>query len=148
MRATSLRRTCSPRTDATARAATCRRVPLLLMRPGDSQRRAQRTPNSALNCCLPLATGLSKSGSGRVVIYRETGLVHCYTLECNYNTGASPELPKLLLSPPAFPLLLTPALFINTCARGMRSALFFLKTYVYLFDGPCTARAAVVRWES
>ena len=31
--------------------------------------------------------GLSKSGSGRVGMYRETGLTHIYTLECNYNTG-------------------------------------------------------------
>eukprot|EP01052_Picozoa_sp_SAG31_P008234 SAG31_NODE_412_length_15972_cov_3.590626_5_plen_501_part_00 len=33
--------------------------------------------------------GLSKSGSGRVNTYRETGLTHVYTLECNYNNGKS-----------------------------------------------------------
>ena len=31
--------------------------------------------------------GLSKEGSGRVALYRATGLVRSYTLECNYNTG-------------------------------------------------------------
>jgi len=31
--------------------------------------------------------GLSKEGSGRVVMFKETGLVHSYVLECNYNTG-------------------------------------------------------------
>eukprot|EP01006_Ploeotia_vitrea_P025961 TRINITY_DN58927_c0_g3_i1.p1 TRINITY_DN58927_c0_g3~~TRINITY_DN58927_c0_g3_i1.p1 ORF type:complete len:728 (+),score=33.06 TRINITY_DN58927_c0_g3_i1:68-2251(+) len=30
--------------------------------------------------------GLSKEGSGRVRMFVESGLVHCYTLECNYNT--------------------------------------------------------------
>ena len=30
---------------------------------------------------------LSKEGSGRVALYKLTGLVRCYTLECNYNTG-------------------------------------------------------------
>ncbi|CEM01605.1 unnamed protein product [Vitrella brassicaformis CCMP3155] len=31
--------------------------------------------------------GLSKEGSGRVAVYRATGLYHSYTLECNYNAG-------------------------------------------------------------
>lgn len=31
--------------------------------------------------------GLSKEGSGRVAVYKSTGLIKCYTLECNYNTG-------------------------------------------------------------
>jgi hypothetical protein len=31
--------------------------------------------------------GLSREGSSRVSVYQETGLVHSYTLECNYQTG-------------------------------------------------------------
>ncbi|CAL1538199.1 unnamed protein product [Lymnaea stagnalis] len=31
--------------------------------------------------------GMSKEGSGRVAVYKATGLIHSYTLECNYNTG-------------------------------------------------------------
>ncbi|XP_076861576.1 cytosolic carboxypeptidase-like protein 5 isoform X2 [Brachyhypopomus gauderio] len=33
--------------------------------------------------------GQSKEGSGRVAIHKAIGLVHSYTLECNYNTGRS-----------------------------------------------------------
>jgi hypothetical protein len=33
--------------------------------------------------------GLSKEGSGRVSFYKQTGIIRCYTLECNYNTGKS-----------------------------------------------------------
>ena len=31
--------------------------------------------------------GLSREGSGRVAVFKATGLVRSYTLECNYNTG-------------------------------------------------------------
>uniref|UniRef100_H3BAM9 Cytosolic carboxypeptidase-like protein 5 n=1 Tax=Latimeria chalumnae TaxID=7897 RepID=H3BAM9_LATCH len=33
--------------------------------------------------------GQSKEGSGRVAIYKAIGIIHSYTLECNYNTGRS-----------------------------------------------------------
>ncbi|XP_041105717.1 cytosolic carboxypeptidase-like protein 5 isoform X2 [Polyodon spathula] len=33
--------------------------------------------------------GQSKEGSGRVAIHKATGVIHSYTLECNYNTGRS-----------------------------------------------------------
>ena len=33
--------------------------------------------------------GAGKEGSGRVGVYRSTGLPHAFTLECNYNTGAT-----------------------------------------------------------
>lgn len=33
------------------------------------------------------ADDLSKEGASRVAIFRETGLVECWTLECNYNSA-------------------------------------------------------------
>lgn len=30
---------------------------------------------------------MSREGSGRVAVYKLFGLIHSYTLECNYNTG-------------------------------------------------------------
>ena len=32
-------------------------------------------------------TGAGREGSGRVSVYKATGLTFCYTLECNFNTG-------------------------------------------------------------
>jgi len=32
-------------------------------------------------------TGAGREGSGRVSVYKATGLTYCYTLECNFNTG-------------------------------------------------------------
>jgi cytosolic carboxypeptidase protein 5 len=61
--------------------------------------------------------GLSKEGSGRVAIYKATGLIKSYTLECNYNTGKCvnvlpprgkeilPKIPNLI--PPKY----TPTIF-------------------------------------
>ena len=36
---------------------------------------------------LPLNSEFNKEGSGRVCFYKELGIVNCYTLECNYQTG-------------------------------------------------------------
>ncbi|XP_037083859.1 LOW QUALITY PROTEIN: cytosolic carboxypeptidase-like protein 5, partial [Pollicipes pollicipes] len=56
--------------------------------------------------------GLSKEGSGRVAIYRSTGLVRSYTLECNYNTGrfcnVLPPLPGEREPPADRPLVFEP----------------------------------------
>jgi hypothetical protein len=44
--------------------------------------------------------GLSREGSGRVAIHKDTGLIHCYTLECNYHNGRRINFlaPKLVKS--------------------------------------------------
>ncbi|XP_048841776.1 cytosolic carboxypeptidase-like protein 5 isoform X2 [Brienomyrus brachyistius] len=64
--------------------------------------------------------GQSKEGSGRVAIHKAIGLVHSYTLECNYNTGRSvSSIPPACHDngratpppPPAFPPKYTPEIF-------------------------------------
>ncbi|XP_021109263.1 cytosolic carboxypeptidase-like protein 5 isoform X3 [Heterocephalus glaber] len=64
--------------------------------------------------------GQSKEGSGRVAIYKASGIIHSYTLECNYNTGRSiNSIPAACHDngraspppPPAFPSRYTVELF-------------------------------------
>ncbi|KAI1897683.1 hypothetical protein AGOR_G00085790 [Albula goreensis] len=64
--------------------------------------------------------GQSKEGSGRVAIHKAIGLVHSYTLECNYNTGRSVNtIPPACHDngratpppPPAFPPKFTPEIY-------------------------------------
>lgn len=64
--------------------------------------------------------GQSKEGSGRVAIHKAIGLLHSYTLECNYNTGKSMNtIPPACHDngratpppPPSFPPKYTPEIF-------------------------------------
>lgn len=64
--------------------------------------------------------GMSKEGSGRVAMYKMTGLPHCYTLECNYNCGRSTNaVPPATCDdgratpppPPGFPPRYTPEIY-------------------------------------
>ncbi|XP_016358843.1 cytosolic carboxypeptidase-like protein 5 isoform X1 [Sinocyclocheilus anshuiensis] len=64
--------------------------------------------------------GQSKEGSGRVAIHKAIGLIHSYTLECNYNTGRSVNsIPPACHDngratpppPPAFPPKYTPQVY-------------------------------------
>jgi len=36
--------------------------------------------------------GNSKEGSGRVAMFRISGIPHCYTLECNYYKGVKENI--------------------------------------------------------
>ncbi|XP_029902487.1 cytosolic carboxypeptidase-like protein 5 isoform X2 [Myripristis murdjan] len=64
--------------------------------------------------------GQSKEGSGRVAIHKAIGLLHSYTLECNYNTGRTMNtIPPACHDngratpppPPSFPPKYTPEIF-------------------------------------
>ena len=44
------------------------------------------------NMSRPDKDGESKEGAGRVALFRETGLLHLYTVESNYNTVRVPGL--------------------------------------------------------
>ncbi|XP_045577212.1 cytosolic carboxypeptidase-like protein 5 isoform X2 [Salmo salar] len=64
--------------------------------------------------------GQSKEGSGRVAMHKAIGLLHSYTLECNYNTGRTVNtIPPACHDngratpppPPAFPPKYTPEIF-------------------------------------
>ena len=46
--------------------------------------------------CKDKKDGLSREGAGRVAIWKATGCVHSYTLECNYHGGRRVgSLPKM-----------------------------------------------------
>ncbi|XP_064911407.1 cytosolic carboxypeptidase-like protein 5 isoform X1 [Columba livia] len=64
--------------------------------------------------------GQSKEGSGRVAVFKALGIIHSYTLECNYNTGRSVNSIPVACHdngraspppPPAFPSKYTVELF-------------------------------------
>ncbi|XP_060946931.1 cytosolic carboxypeptidase-like protein 5 isoform X1 [Limanda limanda] len=64
--------------------------------------------------------GQSKEGSGRVAMHKAIGLLHSYTLECNYNTGKTMNtIPPACHDngratpppPPSFPPKYTPEIF-------------------------------------
>ncbi|XP_063297985.1 cytosolic carboxypeptidase-like protein 5 isoform X1 [Pelobates fuscus] len=64
--------------------------------------------------------GQSKEGSGRVAVHKTTGIIHSYTLECNYNTGRSVNTIPVACHdngraspppPPAFPPKYTTEIF-------------------------------------
>ncbi|XP_073993304.1 cytosolic carboxypeptidase-like protein 5 isoform X1 [Rhodnius prolixus] len=75
--------------------------------------------------------GSSREGAGRVAVYKATGLVRSYTLECNYNTGKKmnsvPPLPHTLdkktpgtyTNPPKY----TPAIYEETGRQVLVSVL-------------------------
>ncbi|XP_075971390.1 cytosolic carboxypeptidase-like protein 5 isoform X3 [Anticarsia gemmatalis] len=53
--------------------------------------------------------GMSREGSGRVAVFKATGLVRSYTLECNYNTGRLVNvLPPAVRDGPAPPAAQAP----------------------------------------
>lgn len=67
--------------------------------------------------CRGKRDGLSKEGSGRVAIYKTIGLIKCYTLEGNYNSGKyvnvlpprgkEPNVRRICTNPPKY----TPVIF-------------------------------------
>ncbi|BFZ00186.1 hypothetical protein BsWGS_03224 [Bradybaena similaris] len=81
--------------------------------------------------------GMTKEGSGRVAIFKATGLIHSYTLECNYNSGrASTYIPaahgdggRVTPPPPVgYPTKYTPAHFEDVGKAVAVAALDFTET--------------------
>lgn len=91
--------------------------------------------------------GLSKEGSGRVAIYKAIGLIKCYTLEGNYNTGKYVnELPPRgkeisAKKTPAVPPKYTPAIYEEVSAAYPLTHRFELAQNVFLrfSGGTCTS---------
>ena len=94
-----------------------------------------------------LRDGLSKEGSGRVAVYKMTGLTHVYTLECNYNTGRlvnrlqPPHLPrgvdKNAVSPPPPPIRSLSPKYTPECWRSVGKALA-LAALDFISANPCS----------
>ena len=63
----------------------------------ECRRNRKASPLSAPTCAMCSATALaqegeSKEGAGRVALFRETGLLHLYTVEANYNMARSANI--------------------------------------------------------
>ena len=102
-------------------------------------------------------TGAGREGSGRVSVYRATGLTYCYTLECNFNTGrhtntvppasrdggrASP--PAVLDSPPRY----SPVVY-EECGKYLAVSILDLtesNPWTRLPCSPCTTLKGVRQW--
>lgn len=85
---------------------------------------------------------MSREGSGRVAVYKMTGLIRSYTLECNYNSGRLVNIIPArirdgvnktvnhMFVPPKY----TPAVFeaVNIFCFRLKSSLFNLLCLVML----------------
>jgi hypothetical protein len=88
--------------------------------------------------------GQGREGSGRVSVYKSTGLIHSYTLECNFNTGrmvngvpmASRDAGRATPPPPPHPLpQMNPGTGSTPNAILQDQVINGLKVYLFLASG-------------
>lgn len=102
-------------------------------------------------------TGAGREGSGRVSVYKATGLTYCYTLECNFNSGrhtntvpmASRDCGKAS-PPPIFdhPPKYCPSIY-EECGKYMAVSILDLtesNPWTRLPCSPCTTLKGVRQW--